>query len=176
VGAWFDWSAGLGGPLSGLAPFPSPVAAFAPRSAGALPGLSFGGGYSIPVTQRGTLGLYGNLSINRHYSDAPDSPPPLYGYSLSTPFRTRFGGRYSHDFSPRVRGYFGLAWDQGFGGAAPAERTPRITLYGPGGASAFAELGLIIMALGDVDLGISTYGLSGETGEAAGGMSMVFSF
>jgi hypothetical protein len=175
LGAWFDWPGGPAAAGSGSQPaFRNISSKFGAQG---LYGLNLGVGYSFPLRQRGTLGLYGTLNFGSLASDAPGSPPRLFGYSRTKPFRTRLGGRYSHAFSPALRGYLGFAWDYGFGGISDISRTPRIPLYGPSNASAYAELGLNVMYIGDVSFDISTFGLSsGDSGDSAGGMSMVFSF
>jgi hypothetical protein len=139
--------------------------------------MNFGGGYTFPSLDSGSLSFYGALNIAAVSPEAPGEPPALFGYSRSTPFRARLGGRYTRTFSSRLRGYFGLAWDYGFGGLKYGARTPRIPLYGPERSSAIAELGLNISDFGNFTFDISTYGRSsGDGGDAEGGMNMVFSF
>jgi hypothetical protein len=175
VGAWFDWPTGLGATFAGKDPFAAREFRHTPLGTGRLHGPGFGAGVVFPVREGGALALYGVVNISK-LSGGAQGPPSLYGYSLSTPFRTRLGGRYSHLFSSRVRGYFGLAWEHGAGRVSELPRTPRIPLYGPAGASAFAELGLNLSSFWRMNLDISAFGLSDETGDASGGVNMVFSF
>ncbi|MDR1036148.1 MAG: hypothetical protein LBT40_06145 [Deltaproteobacteria bacterium] len=178
VGAWLDWHEGLGAAYRGL-PGRDRLTAVreAPFGTGGLTGFSFGGGYSFPFLNRGTLGLYGALNLTGVGSEVPGEPPSLYGYSRSTPFRTRLGGRFSHAFSTGLRGYLGLAWDHGFGGVRYGSRTARIPLSGPDGSAAFAEMGLRIADFGNFDFDLATYGLSsGDGGDSVGGMTMKFTF
>jgi hypothetical protein len=172
IGTWIDWQESLGAAYSG-----GPASPEAPFGSRGLTGLSFGGGYSFPVRERGTMGLYGALNLPSLAPDVPGDPPSLFGYRRSTPFRTRLGGRYTHVFSPRLRGFFGLGWDYGFGDVRYGARTPRIPLNAHEGSSAFAELGLKISDFGDFSFDISTYGLSsGNGGDSVGGMNMIFTF
>ncbi|MDR3155381.1 MAG: hypothetical protein LBW85_14230 [Deltaproteobacteria bacterium] len=177
AGAWLDWPKTPGEASLAWNPLAGRNSPAGPFGSGGLVGLSFGGGYSFPVRERGSLGLYGAVNISSFSRDSPGEQPALYGYVLSTPFRARLGGRYSHVFSNGLRGFFGLGLDHGIGGlGGPSDRTPRIPLNGPAGASAFAEMGFNVTSFGDVTFDISTYGLSGGTGDSSGGMSMVFSF
>ncbi|MDR1041145.1 MAG: hypothetical protein LBR80_13470 [Deltaproteobacteria bacterium] len=179
IGAWFDWTDGQGAAYSSQGRLGGFEASTAPFGTRGLLGLSFGGGYSFQVLNSGTLGFYGALNVARLASENPGEPPALFGYSRSTPFRTRLGGRYSHVFSERTRGYFGVGWDYGFGGMGNyGARNPRIPLFGlASGTGAFAELGLKISANDVFSFDISTYGLSsGDFGDNVGGMNMVFSF
>jgi hypothetical protein len=177
IGSWFDWVESLVAAYGGGSAAGGAASQEAPFGTGGLAGPSFGGGYSFPVKERGTLGFYGALNLPGLASDAPGETPALYGYSRSTPFRTRLGGRYTHVFSSRLRGFFGLGWDYGFGDVRFGSRTPRIPLNAPEGSSAFAEMGLKISDFGDFSFDISTYGLSsGNGGDSVGGMNMIFTF